>query len=46
MTDLHVAARAPTYKAIDTLMVDIDRRIPGYIDEAGGAVATTFRFTV
>ncbi len=38
-TDLEVVARAATFKAIDTLLVDIDRRIPGYIDEESGAVS-------
>jgi len=37
-TDLSDIARAATYGAIDTLVVDIDRRIPGYVDEASGAI--------
>ncbi|HLS00803.1 MAG TPA: hypothetical protein VK054_02295, partial [Beutenbergiaceae bacterium] len=32
-TDLAHVARAAVYDAIDSLMVDIDQRIPGYIDE-------------
>lgn len=32
-TDLAHVARAAVYNAIDSLMVDIDQRIPGYIDE-------------
>lgn len=36
--DLTDAARAATYGAIDTLLVDIDNEIPGEIDEATGAV--------
>ncbi len=32
-TDLAHIARAAVYNAIDTLMVDIDQRIAGYIDE-------------
>ncbi|MCI4659015.1 baeRF11 domain-containing protein [Cryobacterium zhongshanensis] len=37
-TDLSDIARAATYGAIDTLVVDIDRKIPGYVDEASGAI--------
>lgn len=37
-TDVALAARASTYGAIDTLLVDIDEVIPGTVDEATGAV--------
>jgi hypothetical protein len=37
-TDLSDIARAATYGAIDTLVVDIDQKIPGYLDEASGAI--------
>ncbi|MEC5151875.1 hypothetical protein [Cryobacterium sp. GrIS_2_6] len=37
-TDLSDIARAATHGAIDTLVVDIDRKIPGYVDEASGAI--------
>lgn len=37
-TDISDAARAATYGAIDTLMVDIDTVVPGYIDDESGAV--------
>ena len=36
--DLTDIARAATNKAIETLLVDIDQRIPGYIDDETGAV--------
>lgn len=32
-SDLAHVARAAVYNAIDSLMVDIDQRIPGYVDE-------------
>lgn len=38
VTDLSDVARAATSKAIDTLFVDIDQRIPGYLDEESGAI--------
>ena len=38
MIDLTDIARAATNKAIETLLVDIDQRIPGYIDDETGAV--------
>ncbi|MHB1173022.1 MAG: baeRF11 domain-containing protein [Lacisediminihabitans sp.] len=38
VTDLSDVARAATFKAIETLFVDIDQRIPGYVDEESGAV--------
>lgn len=37
-TDLAHVARAAVYNAIDALMVDIDQRIPGYVDEATAEV--------
>lgn len=40
-SDLEHVARAAVYHAIDSLMVDIDQRIPGYIDENTAEVMTT-----
>lgn len=37
-TDIATAARAATWGAIETLLVDIDRLIPGRVDEETGAV--------
>jgi len=37
-TDVVTAARAATYGAIDTVLVDIDEIIPGTVDEETGAV--------
>jgi len=37
-TDFAQAARAATYGAIDTLLVDIDEVIPGWVDENDGSV--------
>lgn len=37
-SDLSDAARAATYGAIDTLLVDIDSVVPGFVDEDSGAV--------
>jgi len=39
--DLSDLARAATYGAISTLMVDIDRSISGFIDEQSGVVTLT-----
>jgi len=36
--DINLAARAATYGAIDTLLVDIDHALPGSIDEQSGEV--------
>jgi hypothetical protein len=36
--DLATVARAATYGAVDTLVVDIDQQLPGYVDEETGAV--------
>lgn len=36
--DLSDAARAATFGAIDTLLVDIDSVVPGFVDEETGAV--------
>jgi len=38
VTDLGDVARAATAKAVDTLFVDIDRSVPGTVDEESGAV--------
>lgn len=37
-TDIAAAAKAATYGAIDTLMVDIDTVVPGFVDDATGEV--------
>jgi hypothetical protein len=37
-TDLAMVARAATYGVVDTLFVDIDEKIPGYVDPESGAV--------
>ncbi|MCL4186397.1 MAG: hypothetical protein KJZ85_02220 [Rhodobacteraceae bacterium] len=37
-TDIADAARAATFGAVDTLLVDIDRVVPGTVDAATGAV--------
>lgn len=37
-TDLSDAARAATYGAIETLLVDIDSVVPGFVDDATGAL--------
>jgi hypothetical protein len=37
-TDVATLARAATYGAVDTLFVDIDQKVPGYVDEENGAV--------
>jgi Bacterial archaeo-eukaryotic release factor family 11 len=39
--DIAVAARAATAGAVDTVMVDIDELVPGFVDEATGAVTFT-----
>lgn len=38
VTDLGDVARAATAKAVDTLFVDIDRNVPGTVDEESGVV--------
>lgn len=38
MRDVGDVARAVTYGAIDTVLVDIDEVVPGSIDEESGAV--------
>jgi len=43
VTDLSDIARAVTFGAVDTLVVDIDRVIPGTLDDASGAI--TFAIT-
>jgi hypothetical protein len=37
--DLAVVARAATFGAVDTVLVDIDESVPGSVDEQTGAVA-------
>jgi hypothetical protein len=37
-SDVATVARAATYGAIDTLLVDIDEKLPGEVDEETGAV--------
>lgn len=37
-TDVATVARAATYGAVDTLLVDIDEKVPGQVDEETGAV--------
>jgi hypothetical protein len=36
--DVATVARAATYGAVDTLLVDIDEKLPGQVDEESGAV--------
>jgi hypothetical protein len=38
-TDVATVARAATYGAVDTLLVDIEAKVPGRVDEDTGAVA-------
>ena len=38
-TDVATVARAATYGAVDTAVVDIDQKVPGHVDEDSGAVA-------
>jgi release factor family 11 len=35
LTDVATVARAATYGAVDTLLVDIDEKVPGFVDDAG-----------
>src|SRR5690606_14902020 len=37
-TDVSDAARAATFGGIDTIVVDIDSVVPGFVDEESGAV--------
>jgi hypothetical protein len=37
-TDVATVARAATYGAVDTLLVDIDQKVPGRLDDESGAV--------
>jgi Bacterial archaeo-eukaryotic release factor family 11 len=37
-TDVATVARAATYGSVDTLLVDIDQKVPGHVDEQSGAV--------
>jgi hypothetical protein len=36
--DLAIIARAATQGAVDTLLLDIDAKVPGYVDEDSGAM--------
>ncbi len=38
ITDIAHAARAATYGAVETMLVDIDEVVPGTVDEKNGAV--------
>jgi hypothetical protein len=40
-TDVATVARMATQGAVDTLLVDIDHKLPGHVDEDSGAVAFT-----
>jgi hypothetical protein len=40
-TDLAQVARAATIGAVDTLLVDMDQSVPGYVDEETGAIQLT-----
>lgn len=37
-TDVATVARAATYGAVDTVIVDIDQKVPGFVDDESGAV--------
>jgi release factor family 11 len=37
-SDLATIARAATYGAVETLFVDIDEKVPGFVDEESGAL--------
>jgi hypothetical protein len=37
-SDMATVARAATYGAVDTALVDIDEKVPGYVDDESGAV--------
>ncbi len=37
-TDVATLSRAATYGAVDTVIVDIDEKLPGYVDDESGAV--------
>jgi hypothetical protein len=39
LTDLATIARAATYGAVDTLLVDIDEKVDGFVDEDTGAIS-------
>ena len=40
-TDVATVAHAATYGAVDTVVVDIDQKVPGVVDEETGAVTFT-----
>ena len=42
-TDIAQAARAATYGAVETMLIDIDEVVPGKVDETDGRVAFTDR---
>ncbi len=44
-TDIARAARAATYGAVETMLVDIDEVIPGTVDETDGAITFSNRQT-
>lgn len=37
-TDVAAVARAATYGSVDTVIVDIDQKVPGFVDDESGAV--------
>jgi Bacterial archaeo-eukaryotic release factor family 11 len=37
-TDVAMVARTATHGAVDTLLVDVDQKLPGHVDEDSGAV--------
>jgi hypothetical protein len=37
-TDVATVARAATYGSVDTVIVDIDQKVPGFVDDESGAV--------
>jgi hypothetical protein len=37
-TDVATVARAATYGSVDTIIVDIDQKVPGFVDDESGAV--------
>jgi Bacterial archaeo-eukaryotic release factor family 11 len=37
-TDVATIARAATYGAVDTVIVDVDQKVPGFVDDESGAV--------
>lgn len=37
-TDVATVARAATYGAVETVIVDVDQKVPGFVDDESGAV--------